>query len=238
MVYTSYKELNKSKKPGDKVFGVPKAAFEYIRPEKWPDIQIVEGTLQSSYYEHPNKGPYLPRHLMPAEPVEGHPWDDLWWDVSNWVICDTKEEAEGELEKQMREAIQKMKEQILMLEHLLPSMKNPAVNDKGELIVPPVYRRDMSATFKEVMSHCTGKEPDMSVGELFTFTEFEGQVTSGAIMDSDGDGDLVIDGRTYDNIYIWCSMRRIVVGDRFEISFGRMDEIFKGHDLKVLWYNK
>lgn len=239
MVCKTYKELRENKKKGDRVFGIRHDAFKSVSVERWPEVQPVEGTLQSSYYEHPNHGPYPPRHLMPLDPVKGHSWDDEWWNVEDWIICDTLSEAEAELEIQMYAQIAKAKEQIQMMESLLPSVRAEELDDDGDLIVPPVFSRDMCVTFEEIMSVCVeDRTQGMVAGHPMTFSDFHKLVNGMIITDNDGFGDFIVDGVAYDNIYIICQEKRILVADRFEIPFERLEKIFEGHQIIIMWYNK
>lgn len=239
MVFATYKELKENRKTGDKVYGIRHDSFKSVPIERWEEIQPIEGTLQSSYYDHPKNGPYPPRHLMPVFPQESHSWDDPWWDVDNWIICDARQEAEAELEKQMKAVIAKAKEQIVRMECLLPSMTKEKTNRKGEFDVLPSYRRDMSLTFDEVISRCiTENDADNYNGDLYSMEKFQADVKAGGLTDYDGFGDLVIDGKVYENVYISCDMERVIIGDWFEIPFERLGQVFAGHKLEVLWYNK
>lgn len=243
MVFSTYKELKENRRPGDVVFCVRQDTFSSVPVERWEDVKPVQGSLRASYYCRPMEESLMkhqpPRHLEPLVADESHAWDSSWWDIENWIVCDAVQEAEKELEKQMKDTIAKAKERILMMELLLPSMKSEPVKGSGELEVPPCLRRDMSVTFDEVMSCCIGPaKKEQYNGELFTLKDFFKDVSAGGFTDYDGFGDLVVDGVIYDNVHIVIAFKRVMIGDRFEIPFERLEQVFEGHKLEVQWYNK
>ncbi len=241
MVYDNLIDIAKNKNPGDRAAAVRKGAYRETPPELWPMLTPVEGTLQSCYFDHPSQDPEKqpPRHLMPDHPDQAHPWDSAWWDLEHWVVCDTPDEALAELERQARQYIAEAKRRASALESLLPETEAEPVGPDGCLKDPPIYKKDMTATYDEAMPVLDGPEDASKYsGDDFGVGEFAKHVAEGGISDYDGSGDLAIDGKIYANAWVCCSARRVYLGDVYEIPFGRLEKLFAGHDVRIRWYNK
>ncbi len=139
MVYRTDKEIQENKKAGDRVFGVRKDTYKDLPASAWVLTGPLEGILHTDYYSHPSKGPDPLRYLTPeyAKDLQGnegkkeHPWDSDYWLLEDWVICDTKEEAEAELKKLAQVEIEKLENELYIMHEFMRSKYNDGKRGNG-----------------------------------------------------------------------------------------------------------
>ena len=71
-----------------------------------------------------------------------------------------------------------------------------------------------------------------------TWEQFCHDVENRSITDYDGSADLIVDGRASSNNTLWLTTGMLYIFDEFLIPFDRVPEIFAGHEIQVIWYNK
>ncbi|MCM1221850.1 MAG: hypothetical protein NC548_46000 [Lachnospiraceae bacterium] len=99
-----------------------------------------------------------------------------------------------------------------------------------------IYRVVPDVTEQEILEHCKFQDlPDF--GEHYEYKRFLEDVDHCCIMDYDGSGNLVIDGKEVRNSTTWLRDRAIWIDEFAKIPFQKLYEIF-GDRVSFMWYNK
>lgn len=96
-----------------------------------------------------------------------------------------------------------------------------------------------NTTAEEILSAIefdTSGEP-IDFGTFMTIQEFIEKINDWEILDFLGSAYLEIDNKITENTVSWIWFRAFEIGDKFIVSFDKLEEIF-GNRLRVLWVKK
>lgn len=183
-------------------------------------------------------GGSIPVLFEPVEPGKSIP-------LCLCVIADTRESCIAKYNAQVVKRIKECQEQIEQMNHaLIPTLdtkKQEAEEGCFEYLeVQPVWRADLSFNFDAVygaLSNDLVPKEDCDASRILWDTFVE-DVENGCLSDYDGFGDLLVDGVASESTVIYIAERAVYIGNEYRIPFGRMPEVFKGHTIEVLWFNK
>lgn len=100
-----------------------------------------------------------------------------------------------------------------------------------------IQRDKINAQVKEyVLKACEFEELD-NLGELMSYKKFIDYVNCGCLIDYDGWGQLVLNGKEVSNSVTVIHSKTMHIGGKLSVPFDRLYEIF-GDDMKICWYNR
>ena len=232
------------RKPGDTVWAFAYRNDDRVRGQKLRQIP-VRGMLLSDYYKgaknvdvciDPNG---WPSWFVPFG-KNGQPVMSSAVRVESRKYADTKDEAVKEYNLDVKREIEKNEAAIRKHYGMLIPVLDRTPDENGDYEKAAVYRADMAVTADEILS---ARNDDLvpketCAGELMSWDDFVRDVENGGLTDYDGAGDLVIDGRASSNDIIWITTEMVNIVDRYLIPFSRIPEVFEGHEVQVMWFNK
>lgn len=174
-----------------------------------------------------------PAYFEPIEPGLAIP-------LYRCILAGTKEECINLYNAKIVETIKEKQEEIEQMDsHLIKALSADKEED-GTLKVQPVWRADLSFNYDAIygsMDKDLVPKEDCS-GERMPWEEFVEDTGHGCLTDYDGAGDLLVDGVASGNMLIFIAEETVLIDDAYRIPFGRVPEVFKGHTVEVLWFNK
>lgn len=99
-----------------------------------------------------------------------------------------------------------------------------------------IYKVVPDITEQEILEHCNFVEP-YDFGDRMSYKDFVESVEGHCIMDYDGSGNLVIDGKMVMNSNTWLRDRAVWIEGCAKIPFTKLYEIF-GDRVSFIWFNK
>ena len=155
-------------------------------------------------------------------------------------IAGTQEECTHIYNVSIMAHIKELQEDIMKAEQELVPVLDMSKDEDGFLEKEPVWRRDVSFNYDAIFGYMTQDlEPrDGCDGDRMPWEEFVECVELGGFTDNDGFGDLLIDGMASSNVALYLAGRYVYVYDEYQVPFERVTEVFAGHKLEVLWFNK
>lgn len=214
-----------------------------VRFTRYREMPPTRGILSAAADPMPVKPGAPPKYFVPYKPgTDGVPdWMDAM-SLEDTDVADTKEEAVSCWNRLVHRKITEQAKAIRELEKkLVPSANLSAEKDEyGTLADYPVFRADMSLDWQGILDAMdNGLVPSPNcTGTPMEWKEFMGHVTAGGFTDYDGSADLMVDGFVSNNVLVSLSMASVYVCDEFLVPFERVPEVFAGHDVRILWFNK
>ena len=100
-----------------------------------------------------------------------------------------------------------------------------------------IQRDKINALVKEyVLKACEFEELD-NLGTLMTYKEFIADVDCGCLIDYDGWGHLVLNGKEVVDSATHIHSKSMDIGGKLSVPFDRLYDIF-GDDMKIRWFNR
>lgn len=229
---------NTDLKPGDIVWAFAYHGESRTRGKKLRQTP-VQGRVQFTAYPDDDLDPGKPvRHFVPMGKTGAFSWSKVI-DARSRLYAKTEQDAIEGYNLEIKKVIDENQTAIRsMLEDLIPTCETET-GDNGWLKNDTPFRADLSVSAAEVIQAMTNPMPAcFENGEVFEWDEFVDACEHQTITDYDGNSDIVIDGNVTDNNCIWITTGMLYIFDKMLIPFQRIPEIFAGHKIQVLWYNK
>lgn len=99
-----------------------------------------------------------------------------------------------------------------------------------------IYKVSPTITKEEILSVCQFDHIP-NFGDVMTYEKFIKLVENFSIIDYDGSGELILNGKVVKNTSTWLGHRSVFFADRFFVPFDVLQSIF-GDDMKIIWFNK
>lgn len=238
-------------KPGDIVWAFAYQGADRIKGKKLRQKPIQGMLLDTKYPDAPNDPTKPARYFVPFG-TTGNP---MWSKViaaSSRKYTDTEADAIKLYNDEIKREIQWYQNQVReMNQDLIPTLDTTKDSD-GDYAASVPYRADLTISDREILDSILDdlipkgsdenktklRQEDIECGELMTWEQFCHDVENRSITDYDGSADLIIDGRASSNNTLWLTTGMLYIFDKFLIPFDRVPEIFAGHEIQVIWYNK
>ena len=226
-------------KPGDVVWAYAYESSDRLRGRKLRQKPVKGMLLHTSYPDVEPDPAQPPRYFVPI----GRNGKPSWSRIANAgarKYALTEQEAVERYNLAVKKEIAWLQEQVRDMTGDLIDVLEAEKDEDGDCRNTVPFRADLSVSAQEVLEAIKDDLVPLkdNCGEPMTWDEFATAVRVGGITDYDGQGDLIIDGRASSNDLLWIATEMLYIYDRFMIPFERVPEIFEGHEIGVLWFNK
>lgn len=99
-----------------------------------------------------------------------------------------------------------------------------------------IYKAVEDVSKEEILNALEFRE-DKSCGTVFSFEEFLKEVEDMSLMDYDGSGNMILNGKVVKNSSTWIHDRSMYIVNKYFVPFEKLEELF-GEEIEILWFNK
>ena len=154
-------------------------------------------------------------------------------------LCSGKEDAEDSYNDAVRKTAARFLSMAELVQSDLLRVKRDGFSEDG-IDVHPVMRPDLTMDYSGIlaaMDPCLELKPDHGADAL-SWESFRNGEDRGIYNPYRGDADLLIDGKGSERALLDMHRGMLYIPDVYAVPFERIEEVFAGHEIQVLWFSK